>query len=129
MRAEKPDFMMQTFIRCSHDALWDALTDPEQMAAYHFLTDRVSKDGDTLIYQTQDGAPMLTCEPIDVTPKSRIEATFQLGGEDAPAPSRQVFILIPEGDHMKLVIEHYDLTFPVVPEKVYMMAGLGLPPG
>ncbi|MEL6685907.1 MAG: metalloregulator ArsR/SmtB family transcription factor, partial [Pseudomonadota bacterium] len=32
----KPDFMMQTFIRCSQDALWAALTEADQMAAYHF---------------------------------------------------------------------------------------------
>ena len=29
----KPDFMMQTFIRCTQDALWDALTRADQMAS------------------------------------------------------------------------------------------------
>ena len=33
---EKPNFMMQTFIRCTQDALWAALTEVDQMAAYHF---------------------------------------------------------------------------------------------
>jgi hypothetical protein len=27
-----PDFMMQTFIRCSQDALWTALTQADDMA-------------------------------------------------------------------------------------------------
>lgn len=36
----KPDVMMQTFIRCTQDALWDALTDPQSMAAYHFMCER-----------------------------------------------------------------------------------------
>ena len=37
----KPDFMMQTFIRCSQDALWDALTEADQISAYHFMCNEV----------------------------------------------------------------------------------------
>ncbi|MCV3270431.1 ArsR/SmtB family transcription factor [Roseobacter sinensis] len=115
MRDAKPDFMMQTFIRCTHDALWDALTDPEQMSAYHFLAARVVKQGDTYVYEHADGSRMLTCKTLEITPKSRIAATFEPGWDETLQPSRQVFLLVPEGDHMKLVIEHYDLTHPVVP--------------
>ena len=37
----RPDFVMQTFIRCKQDALWEALTDASQMARYHFLATRI----------------------------------------------------------------------------------------
>jgi DNA-binding transcriptional ArsR family regulator len=40
----KPDFLMQTFIRCSQDALWDALTRADQIAAYHFMCNEVHGD-------------------------------------------------------------------------------------
>ncbi len=111
----KPDFMMQTYIRCSQDALWDALTDPEQMAAYHFMAEAVRKDDDRYTYVRPDGGTMLECRTIRVDPKSRIESTFEPKWDaDVPA-SRTVFLLVPEEGHMKLVIEHYDLHFPVVP--------------
>jgi DNA-binding transcriptional ArsR family regulator/uncharacterized protein YndB with AHSA1/START domain len=42
----KPDFMLQTFIRCSPDALWEALTRADLMALYHFACDRVRGDAE-----------------------------------------------------------------------------------
>ena len=111
----KPDFMMQTYIRCSLDALWDALTDPDQMSSYHFLSPKVTKDGDTYTYHHQDDSTMLVTRTLVVDPKTRIEATFEpYWGENIPA-SRQVFLLNPEEGHIRLTIEHYDLHFPVVP--------------
>lgn len=111
----KPDFMMQTYIRCTHDALWAALTDPEQLSAFHFLCPRVTQDGDTYTYHTPDGSTMMVARTLSQDPKSRIEATFEPHwAPDIPA-SRSVYLLTPEPGHMKLVIEHYDLHFPVVP--------------
>jgi DNA-binding transcriptional ArsR family regulator/uncharacterized protein YndB with AHSA1/START domain len=110
----KPDFMMQTYIRCTQDALWDALTDPAQMTAYHFMASEVVKEGDTYLYNTPGGR-MLECKTLLTEPKSRIEATFEPKWEPGIPTSRTVYLLIPEAGHMKLVIEHYDLAFPVVP--------------
>lgn len=110
---DKPDFLMQTYIRCTQDALWEALTDPAQMSQYHFMASDVVKDGDSYSYNLPHG-PMLVCKTISETPKSRIEATFEPKWEDGIPASRTVFLLIPEGDHMKLVIEHYNLAMPVV---------------
>ena len=109
----KPDFMMQTFIRCTQDALWDALSDPKSMAAYHFMAERVEGDaveGGKLTWFSPDGNKMMTQRPTKVTPKTRIEATFEPNffGPDAPA-SRMAFIIEPQGPHCKLTIEHYDL--------------------
>lgn len=112
--ADKPDFMMQTYIRCTHDALWDALTDPEQMGAYHFMAHKVSLDGDRYIYHTPDGGTMLECQTIKADPKSRIEATFEPKWQPGIPASRTVYLLHPEADHMKLTIEHYDLGHEVV---------------
>jgi len=110
----KPDFMMQTFIRCTQDALWDALSAPESMAAYHFMCDRVegsAEVGGKLDWILPDGNRMLTQRPTKVEPKTRIEATFEphFFGPDAPA-SRMVFLIEPQGDACKLTIEHYDLA-------------------
>ncbi|NRA99399.1 MAG: metalloregulator ArsR/SmtB family transcription factor [Rhodobacteraceae bacterium] len=112
----KPDFMLQTYIRCSQDALWEALLDPDKMSVYHFLSPKVVQDGERYTYEHPDGSTMMVCRTLETDPNSRIVSTFEPHwGEDAIPASKTVFLLIPEPGHMKLVIEHYDLHFPVVP--------------
>lgn len=108
----KPDFVMQTFIRCSQDALWDALTEPEALTQYHFMADRVERDGNKLVYIMADGSPMLTCVETKLDPKTRIESTFEpsWAGPDVPLDkSRFVYLIAVEGPHCSLTIEHYDI--------------------
>lgn len=109
----KPDFMMQTFIRCTQDALWEALSDPECMAAYHFACDIAegrAQEGETIRFILPDGNPMLSQAVLKVEPKSRIETTFEphFFGPGAPA-SRMVYLIEPQGPACKLTIEHYDI--------------------
>ena len=111
----KPDYMMETYIDCTEDALWEALTDPAQMTAYHFAADRVALEGDTYVYYLPDGQVMMKNRKLNVTPKTRIEATFEPVMEDNVPASRQVYILAQEGGYMKLTVEHYNLHFPVEP--------------
>jgi uncharacterized protein YndB with AHSA1/START domain len=110
----KPDFMMQTYIRCTQDALWDALTDPGAMAKYHFMSSRVTRDGDIYVTHSDDGSPMMTCRTLSMTPKTRIETDWTGHWPDAGAPSRVVYSIDVEGDHCRLTVEHFDLTYPVV---------------
>ncbi|QUJ77118.1 metalloregulator ArsR/SmtB family transcription factor [Sulfitobacter albidus] len=110
---KKPDFVLQTFIRCTQDALWDALSDPAQMAAYHFLCNRV--DGEAAVdtemrWLRDDGSVMFRQTALSITPKSRIEATFEpdFFGPDAKA-SHMAFLIEAEGPLCKLTIEHFDI--------------------
>jgi DNA-binding transcriptional ArsR family regulator/uncharacterized protein YndB with AHSA1/START domain len=110
----KPDFMMQTFIRCSQDALWDALTKADQMAAYHFMCNEVHGDaipGNVTRFVKPDGDDMLRQVTSQMDPKSRIAMTFEpvFMGPDAPA-SHMVYLIEPQGDVCKLTIEHYDMA-------------------
>jgi DNA-binding transcriptional ArsR family regulator/uncharacterized protein YndB with AHSA1/START domain len=110
----KPDFMMQTFIRCSQDALWDALTKADQMAAYHFMCNEVHGDaipGNVTRFVKPDGDDMLRQVTSEMDPKSRIAMTFEpvFMGPDAPA-SHMVYLIEPQGDVCKLTIEHYDMA-------------------
>ncbi|MEM9350868.1 MAG: SRPBCC domain-containing protein, partial [Pseudomonadota bacterium] len=114
MAEPKPDYVLQTYIRCTLDALWDALTDPDQIGRYHFMTEHVRKVGDTVEYDFAPGQPMLRCRDIQLDPKTRIEQTFEGFWEVAGAPSRTVYHLRDEGDQCSLTLEHYDLSFPVV---------------
>ena len=104
---------MQTYIRCTLDALWAALTDPDEMANYHFLAQAIHKDGDTTRYEFAPGQPMMNSRDIRLDPKTRIEQTFEPLWDGGGAPSRFVYLLKEEGSVCSLTLEHYDLTFPV----------------
>ncbi len=110
----KPDFMMQTFIRCTQDALWAALTEADQMAAYHFACNTVQ--GDPAVDQATafilpNGDAMLRQVTTALDPKSRIAMTFEplFMGPDAPA-SHMVYLIEAQGEQCKLTIEHYDMA-------------------
>ena len=108
----KPDLVLHTYIDCTHDALWDALTSAEAKAKYHFASNHITggmaaKD-EAIILHKPDGAMMLTEKVLSVTPKSRIETTFQPGWVEAADASRCVFLLEPTPAGMKLTVEHYD---------------------
>ena len=109
----KPDFVMQTFIRCTQDALWDALADEKNVAHYHFMASHATRDGDTVVMHMPDGTPLLSNTLISSDPKSRMECTFQPHWEEMPA-SRVIYLIEPEGDYCKLTIEHFDLGGPAV---------------
>lgn len=110
----KPDFMMQTFIRCTQDALWEALTQADQMAAYHFMCNEVrgnAEVGNVTEFIKPDGDAMLRQATTELDPKIRIAQTFEplFLGPDAPA-SHMVYLIEPQGDTCKLTIEHYDMA-------------------
>lgn len=110
----KPDFMMQTFIRCSQDALWDALTKADQMAAYHFMCNEVRGDArpdNVTEFIKPDGDPMLRQVTTEMDPKTRIAMTFEplFMGPNAPA-SHMVYLIEAQGETCKLTIEHYDMA-------------------
>jgi DNA-binding transcriptional ArsR family regulator/uncharacterized protein YndB with AHSA1/START domain len=113
-RMGKPDFMMQTFIRCTQDALWDALTRADQMSVYHFMCNEVQGDampGNVTRFVKPDGEDMLRQVTTELDPKSRIAMTFEplFMGPDAPA-SHMVYLIEPQGSACKLTIEHYDMA-------------------
>ncbi|MEO0765344.1 MAG: SRPBCC domain-containing protein [Pseudomonadota bacterium] len=111
----KPDFVMQTYIKTSQDRLWDALSDENNVAHYHFMASHATRDGDRTTMFLPDGTALMSNVVLKTDPKSRMECTFEPHWEGGGAPSRVIYLMEPEGDFVKLTIEHYDLTFPVVP--------------
>lgn len=104
-----PDYVMRTYIRCTQDALWEALTDPKAAAGYHPYTPDAVRDGDALVYMTPDETVLLICRETKLDPKTRIDATFEpKWAPDIPA-SRFVWMIEPQGDVCKLTLEHYDI--------------------
>ncbi|QBF32786.1 metalloregulator ArsR/SmtB family transcription factor [Thalassococcus sp. S3] len=105
----QPDFVMQIFIKCSQDALWEALLDANVQSATDFVSARAERKGNTLTYFLPEDEVMLICTETELTPKTRVAATFEPKWEpDLPA-SRYVYLIEPQGDHCGLTLEHYEL--------------------
>lgn len=106
----KPDFRMETFIACTQDALWDALTLPDAMANWHFMAERVDMEGNTVSYIMPGGNTMLICTHTETVPKTRIASTFEPKWEGPDmAKSRFEYLIDPQGAFCKLTLEHYDI--------------------
>lgn len=108
----KPDFVMSTYIQCSQDALWDALTDAQKAGQWNFLAASCERDGNQLVYRTPDNNVMLICTESQLDPKTRIESTFEpkWAGPDVPLEaSRFVYLIEPQAAFCKLTLEHYGI--------------------
>jgi DNA-binding transcriptional ArsR family regulator/uncharacterized protein YndB with AHSA1/START domain len=105
----QPVYMYRTYIRCTPEALWNALITAEAYENYDFLGQTAERQGDLLIYRTPDGTVTLHCREVEVVPMSRLVTTFEPKWDDTP-PSRVVYLIEPEGDFCKLTVEHHDLT-------------------
>lgn len=110
---DKPDFVMETYIRCSQDALWSALTDPGEVAHYHFASagarGRLAAPGDTMEFLAPDGGTMLATRVTAIDPPRRIDVTFEPGWGEDRTPSRVSYLIAPVGDACKLMVEHYGI--------------------
>lgn len=108
----KPDFMMSTFIHCSQDALWHALTDADANAHYNFVAGSCEREDNRLIFRTPDEALMLICTETHLEPKTRIDSTFEphWAGPDTPLQaSRFVYLIAPQAAFCRLTLEHYNI--------------------
>jgi DNA-binding transcriptional ArsR family regulator/uncharacterized protein YndB with AHSA1/START domain len=110
----KPDFVLQTFIKTTQDRLWDALADEKNVAHYHFIASHATRDGDRTTMHLPDGTPILSNVLLKSDPKSRMECSFEPQWEGGGGVSRVIYLIEPEGEYMRLTIEHYDLGAPAV---------------
>lgn len=106
----KPVFVTSTFIRCTPEALWHALTDAEAFHHYDFLGQTAERQGDRTIYKMPDGTVTLHTREIEAEPGRRLVTTFEPKWDDVTTPSRVVYLIEQEGDFCKLTVEHHDLN-------------------
>ena len=110
---KKPDFVMQTYINCTQDALWDALSDAENIVHWHFMATRAEgsmAEGGASTYFGPDGNAFLTIRVTKATPKSRLDMAFEPSWAGPGMQASSCAYLIEPGDgHCKLTVEHYNL--------------------
>ncbi len=111
----KPDFMLETYIKTTPQALWEALTNGEISRKYFQGDATVHSDftkGADYKYVSSEGNDMLVGTVLDVDPMKRLEMTFapvMLDPSEIP-DSRNVYEIEQMGDTCKLTILHYGVT-------------------
>ena len=107
----KPDFVLSIYIRCTRDALWDALVEADAVTRYHFAGIAAwggkTAPGDAQVMRAPDGTLVLTETVTEIDPKDRIAFDFTPAWYEEPVTSRAVFQLADAGDAQRLTIEHY----------------------
>jgi len=108
--SKKPDFVMQTFINCTQDALWEALTDADAHKNFVFVSNDTRREGNAVVYRSDAGDVQLICTETKLTPKTRIDSTFEphWAGPDVPLEASEfAYIITPQDNACMLTLEHY----------------------
>jgi uncharacterized protein YndB with AHSA1/START domain/DNA-binding transcriptional ArsR family regulator len=108
---ERPNFVLETFIKTTPDKLWEALTSGDKTPLYYFGTRLQSdlKPGSPFQYFQPDGSLMLDGEVVEIEPKTRIVSTFLPSWAKGATATRVTFGIEPMGDLCKFTITHHDI--------------------
>ena len=108
--ADRPDFVLQTYIRTTQQALWDALTRGEITQQYYYggrLETDLKQKG-PFRYYAPDGSVLLDGEILEIESISRLVSTFIPSWTENSQPTRVTFELEPVGEAIKFTITHHD---------------------
>lgn len=109
----KPDHIYKSYIRASLEAVWDAITNPDQTVQYFYGT-LVESDwevGSPMNYFYPDGRQASRGEVLSIDPPKRIEFTFHAMWDEeleAEGPVREVWALGEVNGMVELTIELYE---------------------
>ena len=110
----KPTFVYVTYIQCTPQQAWHALTDADLTAAY-WGHSNVSdwQPGSSWEHQRADGSGIADAvgTVIEATPPTRLVLTFGSPAADPAAePSQVSFDITPHGDIVRLTVTHEGLA-------------------
>lgn len=112
--SEKPDFVLETYIKTTPEKLWNALTDGEMTK--HFFQGDASVEssfekGADYTYTSAGGDPMLVGEILEANPYSRLAMTFlPTFMERTEKLSHNLYEIEEMQDACKLTISHFGVT-------------------
>jgi DNA-binding transcriptional ArsR family regulator/uncharacterized protein YndB with AHSA1/START domain len=109
--SERPNFVLETFIRTTPDKLWEALTRGDKTLLYYFGTRLQSdlKPGSPFQYFQPDGSLMLDGEVIEIEDRKKIVSTFIPKWGENVVPTQVTFGIEQMGDLCKFTITHHDI--------------------
>ena len=123
--SDKPDFVLETYIKTTPEKLWEALTDGEISNKYFQGNASVQSDfkkGSSYKYLTTGGDDMLLGEILEVIPMKRLSMTFRPAFmEEGSVNSHNVYEIEEAGESCKLTIMHFGVS----PELASVGSGWG----
>lgn len=107
---DKPDFVVVTYIRATPEAVWDAITNPEQTRQYYY-GGRVQPDlrvGGRFYYLDPQGEVNLDGEVVELEPPARLVTTFKAKWAPEGQETRVMYEIENMGEMSKLTLTHFD---------------------
>jgi len=109
----RPRHVYEVYIRTTPEALWSALTDPEQTRRYwyHALNRSSWQPGAQWTSESETGEIYLDGTILEIDPPRHMAHTFHVNGEPAMSeePSKVTIDIEPVGGVCKLTVVHEDL--------------------
>lgn len=108
--SEKPNFVLETYIRTTPGALWDAIVNPQMTAQYYYGA-RVQPDlrvGGRFYYVDPDGEMNLDGEVVEIVPEKKLVTTFRALWAPDGAVTRVQYEIEQLGETCKLTLTHFD---------------------
>jgi hypothetical protein len=106
----KPNYILQTYIRCTPAQLWEVLRDAEAVIHYDFMGQSAKRKDGTLIYLAPDGSTTLHAREVEVVPMTRLVTTFEPKWAPDLETSQITYDIEDCGDYCKLTITHTGIT-------------------
>jgi len=108
--ADKPDFVISTYIRTSVDKLWEALTTPEMTEKFYY-GGRVQADlrvGGRFFYLDPNGEMNLDGEVLEIDPPRRLLTSFKATWAPEGQVTRVLYEIEPMGEVCRFTMTHFD---------------------
>ena len=109
--ADKPDFVVSTYIRTTPDRLWEALTNPE-VTRHFYYGGRVQAElevGGRFDYLDPKGEINLRGEVLEIDPPRRLVTTFKASWAAPDGEvTRVMYEIEPMGEVCKFTMTHFD---------------------
>lgn len=112
--SEKPDFVLETYIKTTPEKLWNALTDGE-ITKHYFQGDASIESsfevGGEYLYTSATGDRMLVGEILEANPYTRLAMTFLPTFMERPEKlSHNLYEIEELAEVCKLTISHFGVT-------------------
>ena len=108
---DKPDFVLETYIRTTPAALWAAITRPEMTQQYYYGGRVQAPDlavGGRFFYLDPNGEMNLDGEIVEIVPERKLVTTFKALWAPDGAVTRVQYEIEQLGETCKLTLTHFD---------------------
>lgn len=108
----KPEFVLETWIRTTPEALWAAITQPALIAKYYVnksAPEAPINGPGRVVNRTPDGALMWEGDVLTYEPYSKLEMTFEAKWAGEAPSSRFIYEIEAQGAVCKFTIMQFDI--------------------